>query len=84
MRENNHQEELARRPKKVEVTIAPTGPVAPPAIEAAPVIAAETADGLKEKEINKAIKAAKTNAYVANVKAKSTTSTARHCPSTVK
>ena len=71
MRESNHQKELARRPKKVEVTIAPTGPVAPPAIEAAPVIAAETADGLKEKEINKAIKAAKTNAYVANVKAKS-------------
>ena len=73
MRENSHQEELARRPKKVEVTIAPTGPVAPPAIEAAPVIAAETADGLKEKEINKAIKVAKTNAYAANVKAKSTT-----------
>jgi hypothetical protein len=71
MRENQHQKELAGRPKKVEVTIAPAGPVAPSAVEAAPVIAAETADGPKEKEISKAIKAAKTNAYAANVKTRS-------------
>lgn len=71
MRESNHQKELAGRAKKVEVTIAPADTVTTPPIEAAAVIVAETADRLKEKEISKAIKAAKTNAYAANAKAKS-------------
>lgn len=71
MRENSHQKELAGRPKKVEVTLAPAGPAKPPAIETAPVIVAETADGVKQKEIDKVIKATKTNAYATNVKAKS-------------
>lgn len=72
MRENNHQNELAGRSKKVDVTIAPITPVAEPpaAIQAAPAIPSESADQIIEKEMDKAVKAAKTNAYAARVKAK--------------
>jgi hypothetical protein len=69
MRENNHQKELAGRAKKVDVTIAPkAGDTVPAVIETAPVLAAESADKQTEKEIDKAIKAAKTNTYAARVK----------------
>jgi outer membrane biosynthesis protein TonB len=70
MRENNLQKELAGRAKKVDVTIAPTSPAEIPAVQAAPVIASESADQVQEKEIDKAIKAAKTNSYAARVKPK--------------
>lgn len=72
MRESNHQRELAGRAKKVEVNIAPKNPAAdesPAAtIQAAPVVASESADVVREKEIDRAIKAAKTNSYAARVK----------------
>lgn len=69
MRENNHQKELAGRPKKVDVTIAPTIPaVEAPAVQAAPVIASSSADQVREKEIDRAVKAAKINTYAARVK----------------
>src|SRR5215217_115579 len=52
MKENNYQKELAGRSKKVDVTIAPpTSEVVPPAVESAPVIASESADKIREKEI---------------------------------
>lgn len=72
MRENTHQKELAGRGKKVDVTIAPANPtVEPPApIQAAPEIASESADQIVEKEIDKAVKAAKTNTYAARKKSK--------------
>ena len=70
MRENNLQKELAGRPKKVDVTIAPANPAEMPAVQAAPVIANESADQVKEKEIDEAIKAAKTNTYASRVKPK--------------
>lgn len=71
MKENNHQKELAGRAKKVDVTIAPkAGDTVPSVVDAAPVLAAESADKQTEKEIDKAIKAAKTNTYAARVKSK--------------
>lgn len=71
MRENNHQKELAGRAKKVDVTIAPAlGAETPETVSAAPVLAAESADKQKEKEIDKAIKAAKTNTYATRVNPK--------------
>nr|WP_121269703.1 carboxypeptidase-like regulatory domain-containing protein [Pedobacter schmidteae] len=74
MRENNHQKELAGRAKKVEVNIAPKTPVAddsPAAtIQAAPVVASESADVIREKEVERAVKAAKTNSYATRVSAK--------------
>lgn len=75
MRENNHQKELAGRAKKVDVTIAQVAPVVaepPAAIQAAPDLASESADQVvvREKEIDKAVKAAKTNTYAARVKTK--------------
>jgi outer membrane biosynthesis protein TonB len=69
MRENNHQKELAGRPRKVDVTISPAVPaVEPPVVETAPVIASTSADQIREKEIDKAVKAAKTNTYAARIK----------------
>ncbi|MEQ7798478.1 hypothetical protein ABDJ41_01595 [Pedobacter sp. ASV1-7] len=69
MKENNYQKELAGRAKKVDVTIAPVTPeVVPPAVQSAPVIASESADEIREKEIEKAVKVAKTNSYAARVK----------------
>ncbi len=73
MKENNYQKELAGRSKKVDVTIAPAAPVIESPVEAdavqsAPVIASESADQLRKKEIDKAIKAAKTNSYATRVK----------------
>ena len=74
MRENNLQKELAGRAKKVDVTISAENPVTsadtPPAVAAAPVPVVENADQVKEKEIEEAIKAAKTNTYTARTKAK--------------
>lgn len=74
MREINHQKELARRSNKVDVTIAPKTPATDessvPGASAEPVLARKKAD--KVKEIDKAIKAAGANAYVAKVKVKST------------
>jgi hypothetical protein len=73
MKENNYQKELAGRAKKVDVTIAPATPeVAPPVVESAPVIASESADEIREKEIDKAVKAAKKNSYAARVKPRAT------------
>lgn len=71
MRENNHQKELAGRPKKVDVTIAPATPAAEPqVVQDAPVIASASTDQIKEREIDKAVKAAKTNTYAARVTTK--------------
>lgn len=71
MKEENYQKQLAGRAKKVDVTIAPDPiEVAPPAVQAAPVIASESADEVRAKEIDKAVKAAKTNSYATRVKAK--------------
>lgn len=72
MRENTHQKELAGSAKKVDVTIAPSVPVVEPpaALQTAPELANESADQVVEKEIDKAVKAAKTNAYAARVKTK--------------
>jgi len=71
LKENNYQKELAGRAKKVDVTIAPVTPeVVPPAVQSAPVIASESVDEIREKEIDKAVKAAKTNSYAARVKPK--------------
>ncbi|SMC72303.1 energy transducer TonB [Pedobacter nyackensis] len=61
MRENNLQKELAGRPKKVDVAIAPRNPAETPAVQA---------DQVQEKEIDQAIKDAKTNTYAARVKPK--------------
>lgn len=70
MKEENYQKQLAGRAKKVDVTIAPDPlEVVPPAVQAAPVIASE-ADEVRAKEIDKAVKAAKTNSYATRVKAK--------------
>lgn len=71
MRENNHQKELAGRSKKVDVTIATKdGRETPASVQAAPVLAAESADKQTEKEIDKAIKSTKANSYAARVKPK--------------
>lgn len=74
MRENNHQKELAGQPKKIDVNIAPE-PGVPEStatvVQAAPVVASTAADQVKEKEIDRAIKEAKTNTYAARVKTKS-------------
>ncbi|WP_316816940.1 carboxypeptidase-like regulatory domain-containing protein [Pedobacter nyackensis] len=72
MRESNHQKELAGRSKNVDVTIAPVVPVVEPpaAIQAAPGLASESADQVVEKEMDKAVKAAKTNTYAARGKSK--------------
>jgi hypothetical protein len=71
LKENNYQKELAGRAKKVDVTIAPVTPeVVPPAVQSAPVIASESVDEIREKEIDKAAKAAKMNSYAARVKPK--------------
>lgn len=81
MRESNHQKELAGRPKKVDVTIAPTTPVIEPqVVQAAPVIASASTDRIKEKEIDKAVKAAKTNTYAVRVTAKSEGPTPQAAP----
>lgn len=71
MRENNHQKELAGMSKKVEVTIAPKTPEMPEVATETPVLAKEAAETKTEKEIDKAIKAAKTNVYASKVKRKS-------------
>jgi hypothetical protein len=68
MRENNHQNELAGRPKKVEVTIAAQDSMEDkaPVVAAAPAPAATvTRDQVEEKELEKVIGAAKTNNYAA-------------------
>lgn len=82
MKETAHQNQLAKQPKSVDVTIAPVVP------EPAPPVATdglakvktdpknevgkiETADvSPREAEIDRAVAAAKTNAYAANRKAK--------------
>lgn len=73
MRENNHQDELAGRAKKVEVSIAPIDSIreTAPVVAAVPPVPATTVtrDQAKEKELEKAIKAAKTNSYAARAKA---------------
>lgn len=77
MRENNLQKELAGRAKKVDVTISAENSVAAadtaPAVAAVPVPEVENAGQVevKEKEIEKAINAAKTNIYASRTKAKS-------------
>lgn len=69
MRENNQQKELAGRPKKVDVTIAPITPATERAVvQAAPVTAGEQADRVREAEIDRAVRAAKINTYAARVK----------------
>ncbi|SMC71771.1 carboxypeptidase-like regulatory domain-containing protein [Pedobacter africanus] len=76
MRENNLRKELAGSTKKVDVTISAENSVmadTPIAVAAAPVPAIENTDRnqVKEKEIEKAITAAKTNTYAARAKAES-------------
>lgn len=75
MRENNHQKELAGRAKKVEVNIAPLDSIkagAPVVAAATPAPAAISADKIEEKELDRAIKAAKTNSYAARTKSEKT------------
>lgn len=69
LRENNQQKELAGRAKKVDVTIAPATPaIEPPVVQTAPVIANESsADRTRDREIDKAVQAAKINTYAARV-----------------
>ncbi|WP_316810367.1 carboxypeptidase-like regulatory domain-containing protein [Pedobacter heparinus] len=72
MRENNHQKELAGRAKKVEVSIAPMDSIreTAPVVAAAPTAPAATVtrDRVKKDELEKAIRAAKTNSYAARAK----------------
>lgn len=70
MRENNQQKELAGRAKKVDVMMAPTIPAADSSVvAAAPVLADRAVEQVKEKEVDKAIRAAKTNSYAVRIKA---------------
>lgn len=74
MKENNRQKELAALPKKVDVTIAPkSGADLPAPLAEAPVIAAApAADRKADIAIDKAIKAAKRDQYVAIAQKKKT------------
>lgn len=71
MRDINGKKELAGSHKKVEVTVAPAGPAAPPASQTVPVVVPETADGKNLEEIDKATRVTKASAYATNLKTKS-------------
>jgi hypothetical protein len=70
MKETAHQNQLAKQPKSVDVTIAPAVPEPVPPVVTGGLAKLKTDPEKDTAEIDRAVRAAKTNAYAANRKAK--------------